>query len=120
LDVENEWNHRFAGVLAHAAQDPGQRGGYYSPAWYSGPRLNRIATGGFAGALGSALATAAASASTAPGSSSGMGGGGFSGGGGGGCGGGGWCLSRRPPYFPSHARPPCRASMDPRDKPEDD
>ncbi len=91
LDVENEWNHRFASVLAHAAEQAGTSGGgYYSPLWYSGPRLSRIATGGFAGALGSALATAAASASTAPGSSSGMGGGGFSGGGGGGGGGGGW------------------------------
>jgi hypothetical protein len=85
LDVENEWNHRFAGVLAQAAEAPGG----YSPAWYSGPRASRIATGGFAGALGSALATAAASASTAPGSRSGMSGG-SSGGGGGGGGGGGW------------------------------
>jgi hypothetical protein len=87
LDVENEWNHRFAGVLAQAAQAPGGTG--YSPSWYSGPRASRIATGGFAGALGSALATAAASASTAPGSRSGMSGG-SSGGGGGGGGGGGW------------------------------
>jgi uncharacterized membrane protein YgcG len=88
LDVENEWNHRFAGVLAAAEAAPGQS--HYSPAWYSGPRISAMTTGGFAGALGASLASAAASASTAPGSSSGMGGGGSSGGGGGGGGGGGW------------------------------
>lgn len=87
LDVENEWNQRFAGVLARAAEAPGES--HYSPSWYSGPRLSRIGTGTFASALGGALASATASAATAPGSSSGMSGG-SSGGGGGGGGGGGW------------------------------
>lgn len=90
LDVENQWNKRFEHVFAEAAQAPGASGtSGYSPAWYSGPRLSNIATGGFAAALGGALSTAAASAATAPGSSSGMSGG-SSGGGGGGGGGGGW------------------------------
>ncbi|MFZ1991459.1 MAG: DUF2207 domain-containing protein, partial [Alphaproteobacteria bacterium] len=88
LDVENQWNKRFEHVFAAADQAPGTAGGY-SPAWYSGPRLSHLTTGGFAAALGGALSTAAASAATAPGSSSGMSGG-SSGGGGGGGGGGGW------------------------------
>jgi uncharacterized membrane protein len=87
LDVENEWNKRFESVFAAAAQVPGLRG--YSPVWYSGPRLSRLATGGFAGALGGALASSVASAATAPSSHSGFSGG-SSGGGGGGGGGGGW------------------------------
>ncbi|HXZ68662.1 MAG TPA: DUF2207 domain-containing protein [Alphaproteobacteria bacterium] len=90
LDVENQWNKRFERVFAAADQAPGTVGtGGYSPAWYSGPRLSHITTGGFAAALGGALSSAAASAATAPGSSSGMSGG-SSGGGGGGGGGGGW------------------------------
>jgi len=92
LDVENQWNKRFEKVFEEAARTPGSSGAGaygYSPAWYSGPRLSHIASGGFAAALGGALATAAASAATAPGSGSGFSGG-SSGGGGGGGGGGGW------------------------------
>jgi uncharacterized membrane protein YgcG len=83
LDCENEWNAKFATILAAAAA----AGAYTQPSWYSGHHFN---TGSFASDLGSSLSSSIASASTAPGSSSGSGGGGSSGGGGGGGGGGGW------------------------------
>jgi hypothetical protein len=85
LDCENEWNAKFASVLAAAAA-----AGAAAPAWYHGSHWSDAASGGFARDLGSALSTSLASAATAPGSSSGSGGGGFSGGGGGGGGGSGW------------------------------
>ena len=86
LDVENQWNEQFAGVLATATAG---EGGYH-PAWYQGghPMSNDIT--GFATTLSSSFTSAISSSSTAPGSSSGSGGGGSSGGGGGGGGGGGW------------------------------
>lgn len=80
LDCENEWNAKFAAVLAAAAA-----AGAVAPSWYSGSNW-----GGFGGSLGSSMASSVSSASTAPGSSSGASGGGSSGGGGGGGGGGGW------------------------------
>lgn len=85
LDCENEWNARFAAVLAAAAA-----AGAAAPAWYSGSHWDAGRTGGFTDSLGSSLASSVASASTAPGRSSGSGGGGSSGGGGGGGGGSGW------------------------------
>jgi uncharacterized membrane protein YgcG len=85
LDCENEWNAKFASVLAAAAV-----AGAAAPAWYHGSHWSDASSGGFAGSLGSALSQSVASASTAPGSSSGSGGGGSSGGGGGGGGGSGW------------------------------
>jgi len=85
LNVENEWNEQFAGVLAAAAA-----GGEYSPTWYTGTSWSRLDSNSFASNLGSAFSGAISSASSAPGSSSGSGGGGSSGGGGGGGGGGGW------------------------------
>ncbi|MGQ0483918.1 MAG: DUF2207 domain-containing protein [Hyphomicrobiales bacterium] len=85
LDCENEWNAKFAAVLAAAAA-----AGATAPLWYSGSNWDAGRTGSFTDSLGSSLASSAASAATAPGSSSGSGGGGFSGGGGGGGGGSGW------------------------------
>ncbi len=85
LDCENEWNAKFAAVLAAAAA-----AGAAAPIWYSGGNWDAGRTGNFTDSLGSSLASSAASASTAPGSSSGSGGGGSSGGGGGGGGGSGW------------------------------
>ena len=85
LDCENQWNAKFAAVLAAAAA-----AGATAPLWYSGNNWNAGRTGAFTNSLGSSLAASAASAATAPGSSSGSGGGGSSGGGGGGGGGGGW------------------------------
>ena len=87
LDCENEWNAKFATVLAAAAA-----AGAAAPVWYSGSRWDNGSTGGFTDSLGRSLASSAAAAATAPGRSSGSGGGGggFSGGGGGGGGGGGW------------------------------
>ena len=85
LDCENEWNAKFAAVLAAAAA-----AGAAAPIWYSGNNWDAGRTGSFTDSLGSSLAASTASASTAPGSSSGSGGGGFSGGGGGGGGGSGW------------------------------
>ena len=82
LDCENQWNAKFAAVLAAAAA-----AGAAAPLWYSGSHWG---SGGFSRDLGSSLASSVASASTAPGSSSGSSGGGFSGGGGGGGGGSGW------------------------------
>ena len=85
LDCENEWNAKFAAVLAAAAA-----AGAAAPLWYSGSHWDAGRTGGFTDSLGSSLASSVASASTAPGSSSGSSGGGSSGGGGGGGGGSGW------------------------------
>ena len=85
LDCENEWNAKFATVLAAAAA-----AGAAAPAWYSGHNWDAGRTGSFTDSLGSSLASSVRSASTAPGSSSGSGGGGSSGGGGGGGGGSGW------------------------------
>jgi uncharacterized membrane protein YgcG len=82
LDCENEWNAKFAGVLAAAAAT--------APVWYSGSNWNTSDMGGFTDSLGSSLASSAGAAASPPGSSSGSGGGGSSGGGGGGGGGGGW------------------------------
>ncbi len=85
LDCENEWNTKFAAVLAAAAL-----AGAAAPIWYSGRNWDWGRTGSFTDSLGSGLASSVASASTAPGSSSGSSGGGSSGGGGGGGGGSGW------------------------------
>jgi len=91
LDCENEWNAKFATVLAAAAA----AGVAASPAWYSGSHWNTGDMGSFTDSIGSSLATTTSSASTPPGSSSSSGGGfssggGSSGGGGGGGGGSGW------------------------------
>ncbi len=91
LDVENEWNEKFAAVLA-AASTEAYRGNGYRPNWYRGTRWQ---PGRGVSALGSTLGTVVAASARPPGSSSGSGGsssggGGFSGGGGGGGGGGGW------------------------------
>ncbi len=85
LDCENEWNTKFASVLAAAAA-----AGATAPLWYSGSNWNSRNLDDFTGSLGSSLSSTISSASTAPGSSSGSGGGGSSGGGGGGGGGSGW------------------------------
>jgi uncharacterized membrane protein YgcG len=85
LDCENEWNAKFAAVLAAAAA-----AGVAGPAWYSGRHWDWGRSGGFTDSIGRSLAASAAAASTAPGKSSGSRGGGFSGGGGGGGGGSGW------------------------------
>ncbi|MBL8788885.1 MAG: DUF2207 domain-containing protein [Rhizobiales bacterium] len=85
LDCENEWNAKFAAVLAAAAAAGAATA--TSPSWYHG---NNWSSGGFSRDLGSSLASSISSASVAPGSSSGSRGGGFSGGGGGGGGGSGW------------------------------
>jgi uncharacterized membrane protein YgcG len=85
LDCENEWNAKFATVLAAAAA-----AGAAAPPWYSGRHWDAGRSGGFTDSLGRSLAASAAAASTAPGTNSGSRGGGSSGGGGGGGGGGGW------------------------------
>ncbi len=85
LDCENEWNAKFAAVLAAAAV-----AGAAAPLWYSGSNWNSGNLDDFTGSLGSSLSSTISSASTAPGTSSGSGGGGSSGGGGGGGGGSGW------------------------------
>lgn len=85
LDCENEWNAKFATVLAAAAV-----AGAAGPIWYSGRHWDAGSTGSFTDSLGSSLSSSIASSSTAPGSSSGSSGGGSSGGGGGGGGGSGW------------------------------
>lgn len=82
LDCENEWNEKFAAVLAAAAM-----AGAAAPTWYSGSHWG---SGGFTDSLGPSLSSTISSASTATGSRSGSGGGGSSGGGGGGGGGSGW------------------------------
>ena len=81
LDCENEWNNKFAAVLAAAAA-----AGATAPHWYSGKHWG---AGDFTDSLGSSFVSSISSASTAPGSRSGSGGRGSSGGGGGGGGGGG-------------------------------
>ena len=91
LDYENEWNAKFAAVLAAAAA----AGVATSPVWYSGNNWNPGNVGSFTDSIGSSLSSATSSASVAPGSSSSSGGGfsgggGSSGGGGGGGGGSGW------------------------------
>lgn len=86
LDCENEWNAKFAAVLAAAAA----AGAAASPVWYSGDNWNPTRMDDFTGSLGSSLSSATSSSSVAPGSSSGSFGGGSSGGGGGGGGGSGW------------------------------
>jgi uncharacterized membrane protein YgcG len=88
LDAENSWSRKFEAEAAAAGIGAGQSG--YVPLWYSGPSFDRLGTGGFASAVGNAIAGATAAAASAPGSSSGSGGGGSSGGGGGGGGGGAW------------------------------
>jgi uncharacterized membrane protein YgcG len=96
LDCENEWNAKFASVLAAAAAAGAAAGVTTHPGWYSG---NNWGNRGFGSDFGSGLTSASASASAPPpGSESGFssggggggGGGGGSGGGGGGGGGGGW------------------------------
>ncbi len=90
LDCENQWNAKFATVLAAAAA----AGAAAAPVWYSGSHWDASRPGSFTSSLGSSLASSTAAASVAPGSSSygggGSSGGGSSGGGGGGGGGGGW------------------------------
>jgi len=81
LDVEQQWNEKFADILAQAEREK-----TYRPRWYSG----RTSFSNLGSSLGSAFAGAVSSSTSAPGSSSGSGGGGSSGGGGGGGGGGGW------------------------------
>jgi hypothetical protein len=65
LDCENEWNAKFAAVLAAAAA-----AGATAPAWYSGSSWDAGRTTSFTDSLGSSLVSSTASASTAPGSSS--------------------------------------------------
>ncbi|QIG50338.1 DUF2207 domain-containing protein [Nordella sp. HKS 07] len=86
LDCENEWNAKFAAVLAAAAA----AGAAASPIWYSGDNWNPTRMDDFTGSLGKSLSSATSSSSVAPGSNSGSFGGGSSGGGGGGGGGSGW------------------------------
>lgn len=91
LDCENEWNAKFATVLAAAAA----AGAAASPVWYSGNSWNPGNVGSFTDSVGSSLSSATSSASVPPGSASSSGGGfsgggGSSGGGGGGGGGSGW------------------------------
>lgn len=86
LDCENEWNAKFAAVLAAAAAAGVATSSAGS--WYHGP--GSFNSRGFGRDLSSGLSSSISSASVAPGSSSGSGGGGFSGGGGGGGGGSGW------------------------------
>jgi len=81
LDVEQQWNNKFADILAQAEREK-----TYRPGWYSG----RTSFSNLGTSLGSAFAGAVSASTSAPGSSSGSGGGGSSGGGGGGGGGGGW------------------------------
>jgi uncharacterized membrane protein YgcG len=84
LDCENEWNAKFAAVLAAAAAAGVVAS---SPSWYHGNSWN---SDGFSRDLGNSLTSSISSSATPPGSSSGSSGGGFSGGGGGGGGGSGW------------------------------
>ena len=86
LDCENEWNAKFAAVLAAAAATGAAAASAGS--WYHGP--GSFNSRNFGRDLSSGLSSSISSASVAPGSSSGSGGGGFSGGGGGGGGGSGW------------------------------
>jgi uncharacterized membrane protein YgcG len=86
LDCENEWNDKFAAVLAAAAAAGATAGAV--GVWYHGP--GGFNSRSFGQDLGSSLTSSISSSGTAPGSSSGSSGGGFSGGGGGGGGGSGW------------------------------
>jgi uncharacterized membrane protein len=86
LDCENEWNDKFAAVLAAAAI--GGASGVAVGHWYHGS--GNFGSRDFSDSLGSSMTSAISSSSVAPGSSSGSSGGGFSGGGGGGGGGSGW------------------------------
>lgn len=86
LDCENEWNTKFAAVLAAAAAAGATAGALGG--WYAGN--NSFNSRNFGRDLSGSLTSSIASAGTAPGSSSGSFGGGSSGGGGGGGGGGGW------------------------------
>jgi uncharacterized membrane protein YgcG len=86
LDCENEWNTKFASVLAAAAATA--TAGTAVGGWYYGP--GGFSSRDFGSDLGSSLSSAISSSGVAPGSSSGSGGGGSSGGGGGGGGGSGW------------------------------
>ncbi len=88
LDCENEWNDKFATVLAAAAAAGATAGAVGG--WYYGAGSRGFDSGNFGRDLGSSLTSSISSAGTAPGSSSGSSGGGFSGGGGGGGGGSGW------------------------------
>ena len=81
LDVEQQWNEKFADILSQAEIEK-----TYRPGWYSG----RSSLSNLGPSLGGAFASAVSASTRAPGSSSGSGGGGSSGGGGGGGGGGGW------------------------------
>jgi uncharacterized membrane protein YgcG len=105
LDCENEWNAKFAAVLAAAAAAAVAGAGIAtSPGWYSGRNWDPRDMGSFTHSIGSSLATSTSSASVPPGTSPGSGGsssssgdfssggsgGGSSGGGGGGGGGSGW------------------------------
>ena len=85
LDCENEWNAKFATVLAAAAA----AGVATSPVWYSGNNWSPSDIGSFTNSIGPSLSSATSSASVAPGTSSGSVGGGSFGGGGGSSGGGG-------------------------------
>lgn len=86
LDCENEWNAKFAAVLAAAAA--AGIATTSAGSWYHGP--GSFNSRDFGRDLGSGLSSSISSASVTPGSSSGSGGGGSSGGGGGGGGGSGW------------------------------
>lgn len=88
LDCENEWNTKFASVLAAAAAAGATAGAIGG--WYHGVGGRGFDSGGFSGDLSNSLTSSISSSGTAPGSSSGSSGGGFSGGGGGGGGGSGW------------------------------
>lgn len=79
LDVENQWNEKFADSVK---QHPEYR--HYQPFWYTRTKSFN------AGTFSQGLASSISSASTPPSRSSGSRGGGFSGGGSGGGGGGGW------------------------------
>jgi uncharacterized membrane protein YgcG len=86
LDCENEWNTKFASVLAAAAAAGATAGAFGG--WYYGS--GGFNSRSFGQDLGSSLTSSISSSGTAPGSSSGSSGGGSSGGGGGGGGGSGW------------------------------
>jgi uncharacterized membrane protein YgcG len=86
LDCENQWNDKFASVLAAAATAGATAGAIGG--WYAGP--GGFGSRDFGSSLGNSLSSSISSSGVAPGSVSGSGGGGFSGGGGGGGGGSGW------------------------------
>jgi hypothetical protein len=86
LDVEQDWDNKFLGILSAAGTATGSSGSAYTPSFYSGSSWNSSSGAGFASFFGGALTSAISASSAAPGSS---GGGGSGGGGGGGAGGGG-------------------------------